>query len=165
MIKVQIILTIEDFEEGVECPRNSFWVIHPPFCLFSTENQHIRQSRPQGLLAFNTSTFPIMHLICSPPHSLPKKVCISIVFSFSWDGCNTQEKWKTKVMQIFLGGVGGGGRIRCVMGNVEVAYYHWAVPRATHAIIGDLSMYTTQTLSFFSDENLGPACVLTVEII
>ena len=40
---------------------------------------------------------------------------------------------------------GGGGRIRCVMGNVEVAYYHWAVPQAAHAIIGDLSMYTTQT--------------------
>ena len=63
---------------------------------------------PQGLLAFNTSTFPIMHLICSPPHPLPKKVCISIVFSFSWDGCNTQEKWKTKVMQFFLGGGGAG---------------------------------------------------------
>ena len=73
---------------------------------------------------------------------------------------------KNKGYANFLGGGwGGGGRIRCVMGNVEVAYYHWAVPRATHAIIGDLSMYTTQTLSFFSDENLGPACVLTVEII
>ena len=100
------------------------------------------------------------HLL--PPHPLPKKVCLSIVFSFSWDGCNTQEKWKTKAMQIFFL---GGGRIRCVMGNVEVAYYYWAVPQAAHAIIGDLSMCTTQTLSFFSDENLGPACVLTVEII
>ena len=49
------------------------------------------------------------------------------------------------------------------MGNV--AYYYWAVPQAAHAIIGDLSMCTTQTLSFFSDENLGPAFVLTVEII
>ena len=146
MIKVQIILTIEDFEEGVECPRNSFWVIHPPFCLFSRENQHIRQPSPQGLLAFNTSTFPIMRLICSPPPRprtpSKKKVCISIVFSFSWDGYNTQEKWKTKVMQIFWG---GRGRIRCVMGNVEVAYHHWAVPQAAHATIGDFSMYTTQT--------------------
>ena len=34
--------------------------------------------------------------------------CMSIVFKFSWDGCNTQEKWKTKAMQI-LGGVGEGG--------------------------------------------------------
>ena len=65
----------------------------------------------------------------------------------------------------FLGGRWGGGGIRCVMGNVEVAYYHWAVPQAAHAIIGDLSMYTAQTLSFFSDENLGPACVLTVVMI
>ena len=159
MIKVQIILTIEDFEEGVECPRNSFWVIHPPFCLFSTENQHIRQPRPQGLLAFNTSTFPIMHLICFPPHPLQKKVCIGIVFSFSWDGCNTQEKWKTKVIQNF-----GGNKVRygkCGSG----VFYHWAVPQAAHAIIGDFCLFITQTLSFFLDENLGPACVLTVEII
>ena len=35
----------------------------------------------------------IMHLICPP------KFCISIVFNFSWDGCNTQEKRKTKVIQ------------------------------------------------------------------
>ena len=82
MIKVQIILTIEDFEEGVECPRNSFWVIHPPFSLFSTENQHIREPRPQGLLAFNTSIFPIMHLICSPPAPPSKKSLHKYCFQF-----------------------------------------------------------------------------------
>ena len=32
-----------------------------------------------------TLTFPIMHHICAP------KFYISIVFNFSWDGCNTQE--------------------------------------------------------------------------
>ena len=37
--------------------------------------------------------FHIRHLICPP------KFSISIVFNFSWDGCNTQEKWKTEVMQ------------------------------------------------------------------
>ena len=37
-----------------------------------------------------TSTFPITHLIC------PLKFCVSIVFSFSWDGGNTQEKGKNK---------------------------------------------------------------------
>ena len=55
----------------------------------------------------------IMHLVCAPrplrppPPPLPKKnkSCVSIVFNFSWDGCNTQEKWKTKLMQ----NVGGGG--------------------------------------------------------
>ena len=33
----------------------------------------------------------------------PPKFCVSIVFNFSWDGCNTQEKIKTKVMQNFGG--------------------------------------------------------------
>ena len=57
-----------------------------------------------------TCTFPIMYHICPP------KFCISIVFNFSWDGCNTQEKWKTKVMQSLW------WQIRCIMGNVQVAY-------------------------------------------
>ena len=38
-------------------------------------------------LLYATSTFPIMHLICPQP-----EFCRSIVFNFSWDGCNTQEK-------------------------------------------------------------------------
>ena len=38
-----------------------------------------------------------MQLICPP------KFCITIVFNFSWDGCSTQEKWKTKIMQNFWG--------------------------------------------------------------
>ena len=58
------------------------------------------------------SPFPIMHLICCPPPPKKKKNitkqnktnnCIRIVFNFSWDGCNTQEKWKTKDMQNFGG--------------------------------------------------------------
>ena len=61
-------------------------------------------------LLYAASTFPIMHLICHP------KFGIRIVFNFSWDGCNNQEKWKTKVMQNF------GGQIRCILGNMEVAY-------------------------------------------
>ena len=39
-----------------------------------------------NLNLFVTCTSPKMHLICPP------KFCISIVFNFSWDGCNTQEK-------------------------------------------------------------------------
>ena len=42
-----------------------------------------------------------------PPPPPPAKFCISIVFNSSWDGCNTQEKWKTKVMPLF-GGRGWG---------------------------------------------------------
>ena len=68
------------------------------------------------LAVYATFTFPIMHLIWSPrPHT--PKFCTSIVFNSSWDGCITQEKWKTKVMQ----NLGGGGQIRYIMGNVEVA--------------------------------------------
>ena len=47
-------------------------------------------------------------------------------FQFSWDGCNTQEKSKSKVMQNFFwwrgGGGGGVGQRRCIMGNVKVVY-------------------------------------------
>ena len=50
-----------------------------------------------------------------PPHP-PAKFCIRIVFNFFWDSCNTQEKWKTKVMQNL------GEKIRCIMGDVQVAY-------------------------------------------
>ena len=44
----------------------------------------------------------ITHLVCPP------KFCISVALNFSWDHCNTQEKLKTKIMQSFLGGGGGG---------------------------------------------------------
>ena len=81
------------------------------------------------------------HISRTEPY-LPPKLCISIVFNFSWDGCNTlacenirfcslfaardvsrggtssntQDKWQTKVMQNFE------GQIRCIIGNVEVAH-------------------------------------------
>ena len=45
----------------------------------------------------------------------PQTFCISSVFNFSWGGCNTKEKWKTKVMQNV------GRQIRCIMGDVQVA--------------------------------------------
>ena len=60
-------------------------------------------------LSFATCTSPRIHLVCPP------KFCISIVANFSWDLCNTQEKWKTKVMQNF------GGQTRCIMGDVQMA--------------------------------------------
>ena len=51
------------------------------------------------------SFLDIRHLhICHNAPSLPPKIAISIVFNFSWDSCNTQEKRKAKVMQNFLGG-------------------------------------------------------------
>ena len=59
-------------------------------------------------IIYTTCMSSKMHLICPP------KFCISIVFNFSWDGCNTREKWKTKIMQDF------GGQISCLMGDVQV---------------------------------------------
>ena len=49
---------------------------------------------------------PLAHLPCTLKVSTT--LCISTVFNFFWDGCNTQEKWKTKGMQNF------GGQIRCI---------------------------------------------------
>ena len=50
-----------------------------------------------------------MHIICPP------KFGISFFFDyFFWDGCNTLEKWKAKVMQNFW------GQINCIMGDVYV---------------------------------------------
>ena len=37
-----------------------------------------------------------------------QKKNLLLIFNFSWDGCNTEEKWKTKVMQN--------------LGDVQVAY-------------------------------------------
>ena len=46
-----------------------------------------------------------MHLV------YPPNVCISIVFDFPWDDCNTQEKLKTivRIWSFFGGGGGSGG--------------------------------------------------------
>ena len=42
-----------------------------------------------------------MHLIYLP---LPlKKNCITIVFDYSWDNCNTHGKLETMIMQNFVG--------------------------------------------------------------
>ena len=55
-------------------------------------------------LQFNSTPLTIRHWhifqnapCLSTPHPPPppkKKLCISIVFSFSYDGCNTKEKWR-----------------------------------------------------------------------
>ena len=65
---------------------------------------------------------------------------------------------KNKSLFKFFFWGGGGDKVRygkCGSG----VFHHWAVPQAAHAVIGDLCMYTTQTLSFFVDENLCPAWV------
>ena len=65
-----------------------------------------------GLTDF-LGTFPTMQHIC--PHH--PKFCITFVFHFFWVSQPSQEKLKTMVFQNF------GGQIRCIMENVEVAYW------------------------------------------
>ena len=55
-------------------------------------------SDPLSVFAF-IRHFHISHNTCY----LPKKFCVSIVSNLSGDGCNTQEKWKTKVMKKIWG--------------------------------------------------------------
>ena len=45
----------------------------------------------------DSCTFPIMHLICL------QKVCISIVFNFSWDGCKYPGEKENKGYVKFWG--------------------------------------------------------------
>ena len=49
-----------------------------------------------------------MHLV------YPPKLCITIVFDFSWDACNTPENLETMVMQ------NSEGETRCIMVYVKV---------------------------------------------
>ena len=53
-------------------------------------------------------TSPIIYLVC------PVKFCINIVFYFSWEHCNTQEKSIKKVMQRF------GWQTRYIIGDVKM---------------------------------------------
>ena len=64
--------------------------------LLSPSHGSLRFVTSLALALCATCTSP-MHLIC------PRKFCISIVFSFSWYGCNTQEKWKKKGYAKFWG--------------------------------------------------------------
>ena len=72
-----------------------------------------RDATPEN---FSFYCCPIRHVHIShnAPY-FPSVFCISIVFNFSWDGCDTRGKWKTKVTQNL------GGQKRCIMGNMEVA--------------------------------------------
>ena len=48
--------------------------------------------------------------------NLPPKILYKHCFSFSWNSCNAQGKWKTTVMQNF------GGQMTYIMGDVQVAH-------------------------------------------
>ena len=58
-----------------------------------------------------------LHISHNAPH-LPPKFCITFVFHFSWVLQPSHEKLKTMLIQNF------GWQIRCIMGDVQVAYKH-----------------------------------------
>lgn len=58
------------------------------------------------------------HISHNAPCLLNKYCILSIVFNFSLDSFNTQEKWKTKIMQNFK------EQIRCIVENMKVAYWY-----------------------------------------
>ena len=61
----------------------------------------------------NLRHFQISH---NSPYSPRKKFCITFVFLLGWVLQPSLEKLKTALLQNF------GGQIRCIMGNLEVAY-------------------------------------------
>ena len=54
------------------------------------------------LSPFNIFTPPIMHLVYSP------KFCITFVFKFCLDDCNTEGNWRKWFCKLFFWGGGGG---------------------------------------------------------
>ena len=98
--------------------RGYFWNLH----LLHTLNRESRASNKETPESRKNNYGPsysqcnpsIHHFHISHNNRIcPQKNCISIVFNFSWDGCNSQEKWKTKVMPTFLGGGGWGVESGC----------------------------------------------------
>ena len=84
--------------------------------------------------------------------------CISIVSS--WDGCNTQEKWKTKVAQNF------GGQTWCIMGDVQMANRvsgHSLWPKILRVICSVLNI-TKRPALFAESFDPDPSKVIRCEI-
>ena len=111
---------------------------HTPSEILSQQSRRIRHLH----ISHNAAYFPFL------PHA--QKFCISIVFNFSWEGCHTQEKWKTFVEDFFFGG-GGGVQIRCIMGNVKVAN---RLPYPGHTTV-----FVPRACRFFSAEWLWQRCL------
>ena len=75
---------------------------------------------------FPLRTLFVLPAPLTPPPRPPQKICISTIFSFSWDGCNmprrNEKQGIYKFFFFFLGG--GGAQIRYIMRNAEEAYNH-----------------------------------------
>ena len=63
-----------------------------------------------------TMGFEIQTIYSPRPPPKKKKNCLCIVFSFSWDGCNTRINMKNTGYAKFW------GQISCTIGDVQLAY-------------------------------------------
>ena len=73
----------------------------------------------QEYLNFENSFIHHFHIDHNAP-CLPPKFCITIVFYFSWDDYNTQEKLETMVMQNLGRGGWGGKQDACIVVYVKM---------------------------------------------
>ena len=96
------------------------------YCILLQNNVHITKSIyvTVTLHLFWIRYFHISHNApYLPPPPPKKKCCTTFVFHFPWVLQPSQEKLKTMLLQHF------GGQIRCIMGDVQVAYHYrkWTV--------------------------------------
>ena len=81
------------------------------------------------------ASFFHLHISHNAPY-LTSKFCITFVLHFSWVLQPSQEKLITMLMQNF------GGQIRCIMGDVQVAYWK-KYPQCSHS--GEYRKRSSQT--------------------
>ena len=87
---------------------------------------------PPHRLLFSTCISPIMHLICLPNFAQPLFVISPGYYS----------RPKQCLCKVFFWGGGGGEHIRCIMGDVQVAYWK-KYPQSPHS--GEYRQRSSQT--------------------
>ena len=115
------------------CPKPVLWELNSflmPTLSFVPINLHTGHVGENALYA--TSTFAIMHLICTPPPP-PTHPPIMHNLSFLLGITAVPREIKNNAFKktFFLGGGAAGGQIRCVIRKVEVAYRRIALAVAT----------------------------------
>ena len=85
--------------------------------MITTRLRRLTSAR-QSAIRF-TSTFPIMHPLSTHTHT---QILHNLCFSFLLVTTAVQREIENNAYAIFFGGGGVGRGIRCIMGNVEVAY-------------------------------------------
>ena len=114
----QIFQPVENSSLPCERSLNNNSHVHHTFLYISFPSMQDYHVKIPNLAKHATCTFPTMRLICHP------KFCISVVFNFSWEDCNTREKWKNKGHTKFWGAnevhYGKCGSGECLKGSVSI---------------------------------------------